>query len=527
MKKGLLKTTGKLIALILVFTLVMLSSALCYASTGTVYSLINQSNNVVNGTAPWSFFALSNSQTDVTQYTQVNPVMNNGYMWCSIETNMQAKPSVSWKANNSSGTVAVRLDNDNGFGSGKGQVAVCFTVPNDGVWKVDSKITNTGTDVFGGDGGSALLSVIKTGETTAPSDRSWSYYIPTSVPAQTSNVAIAQNLTLQAGDKIYLRVSCNYDGYADNFVVKHIITNVTNDSNASVIRRYDLSSVALRNLGQWSFYSASKYESNPDNYSTLLPTWGQWGMYVAYFESNRWATPYFFADDGSSTIYPRGDNIGGTPIKVVAGWTAPESGCYKVYIQTSNVGPGDQKGGDGGFIRINTLLAGSATYTTDKTITLGASMPSGNTVYTETVVKNLNVGDRIMLESDPNWDGWGDLFATNYNITKIEPAFSIAFNVGGTVKTYGQLNKNDVVNTTATFSNATSDTLPATFFIGLYEANTLKAVYPANSVSFAPGEQKTIPLQFTMPDASANLSMKAFIWSDFNSIKPLASVITN
>jgi len=237
----------------------------------------------------------------------------------------------------------VRFRAGNTAGNDK-DVAVMFTVPEDGSYNIYLDVVNkgqTGSNGYRGFGNSDFgrLSVITSGETSETSQNSTDFAIPNAnadVGAEFDSVS-----ELTAGTRIFLRIHNGHQWDFDDFYAKFIITKYDKNGNAEKV--YDLNRAGYSSLGNVQFLRAKSGETDASKYMpmfaakpqnvTSVPAFAD--GYAAPVAANvKWANSKVSMNGTPNVGWNKADGVltvtSGTEDFLMS-WTAPESGKYKIY----------------------------------------------------------------------------------------------------------------------------------------------------------------------------------------------------
>ncbi len=170
--------------------------------------------------SPWRFYIKSTSDDYRDTYTQIGLTVNEENSVIASADGTTARPSVAWnKLTGKADGIYVMGERDASTKNKKGRVLVEFTAPVGGNYKFNFSCKNIGTDVKGGDGGSASMTFYGPNDALDVTSVA-SVNIPIS-SNEPQEVTMTKTVKLKRGQSIALHFGVNYDGYGDRFNVKY------------------------------------------------------------------------------------------------------------------------------------------------------------------------------------------------------------------------------------------------------------------------------------------------------------------
>lgn len=180
--------------------------------------------NIIDATqkeeSPWKFYIANSGDNYRDKYTEVGVYTSEDKTVRVSADGGGGRPNIYWDETTAKDEgVYVYVERDSSTASNKGNMIVEFTAPKGGNYIFNFECKNIGSDVVGGDGGSANMTFYgKNDALDATSVGSVS--IPVS-SRDAQIVSISKNVKLKRGQSVALRFGANYDGYGDCFQVKY------------------------------------------------------------------------------------------------------------------------------------------------------------------------------------------------------------------------------------------------------------------------------------------------------------------
>ncbi|MEG1880353.1 MAG: hypothetical protein RR145_03445, partial [Oscillospiraceae bacterium] len=218
---------------------------------------------------PWSFYATSGNDAESLEGAGYGDVTNSEYYLPVVpqyvsSNSVQAgvlvtpekdgrsrfyiRPEYEWDVKISEDLkerATFYLDSNDRVKSGKGQIVVGFTVPEDGTYNIYGNFVNAGGNDYLteketlGDGGFARISILPKGENLETKDNTNEVKIPVASEGKwKEEIYEKDNNDLKKGDRIFLRVSSGDNGIGDVFQVVYRISSIASDGK--VLSTYDI-----------------------------------------------------------------------------------------------------------------------------------------------------------------------------------------------------------------------------------------------------------------------------------------------
>jgi len=408
-----------------------------------------------------------------------------------------------------------------------GDVAVSFTAPDDGNYDIYSYFENRGMRGITVNGECMhRISILQNGAIKETSQNT----TDTLFGAFKNGVAPepleqTKSVYLKRGDMVFVRISAYNDGYNDQVYGKVIITQ--KDEVGEALAIYDLSDVGMSDTGDFKFYYANPDVTDTKSYTRLhmtsdgplaahtgRPPWTEGEMDDLYLSpAIRWDAKE------SERVTMKNDSR-----DCIISWTAPENGRYKVSVDAQR---SDNALAQGGEIAVSVVENGTnenstkwfsvaATATTPTENSGETWLNQGDTIFFRAHSDAVNA--RLRLESGITIENTSNLLTARYFIGDTQIENINGFTAGSQVTA-----KIDVKNTTKLPINAYA-------IVGIYDAQGRLLDYGKSSkFTVLSYRTKSTTAKFTVPQHSGNVTVKAFLWNDLNTLKPvtLAEVLAD
>lgn len=185
-----------------------------------LYNVIDAASDDEN--SPWKFYIANSQDNYRDKYTQVGVTVGEDNTAVASADGTTARPSAVWNVNTAADDgINVWVERDASTRNNKGQLIIEFTAPRGGNYKFDFNCKNIGTDVLGGDGGSAAVTFYgKNDKLDATAVGSIGIPVSSKNPQE---VKMSKNVKLKRGQSIALRFGANVDGFGDCYRVKYSV----------------------------------------------------------------------------------------------------------------------------------------------------------------------------------------------------------------------------------------------------------------------------------------------------------------
>ena len=173
--------------------------------------------------SPWKFYAAASSGNERDTYTQSSVILNeDNSVVVSPNGSSSQRPFATWNMDTVDDEgIYVYVESDAAAVGRQGNLIMEFTAPVGGNYLFDLECTNIGSDVIGGDGGTANMTFY------GPNDNLDAASVGSvRIPVSSQNpqtVTLTQNVKLKRGQSVALRFGANVDGYGDRFKIKYTV----------------------------------------------------------------------------------------------------------------------------------------------------------------------------------------------------------------------------------------------------------------------------------------------------------------
>ena len=452
----------------------------------------------------------------------------------------EAKSMLLIKPNSYDNRVRFWLDEPRKLSSKKGDIIVCFTVPENGIYNISHELYDEGIDeALSGDGGIVRRTILTDGETFETSQNSEDFIFTKDAPSKES-----KKTELSYGDKIYIRVSVGETATNDNFYGKVIIDRHENENSTKILQTYDLSKVGMSTAGNWSFMNSqpdntdySKYHhmfaynrtqtgkaeayssgANGKRYTVTLPAQVNKAPYV------KWSLT------GEGVVELKGGSSSGTFLKQanpLIVWTAPQDGLYSL-----DLGLTADSAVTGSTISVSLLAAGEKE---DKNILKTVSF-NGGELSSEDLREigcSMKKDDKLIIRFS-TFSGTAPVadavYSANPKVRRLMENFEATyFKVMDGQETQitdlANVSEGDVIRVKLKGDNILPVPSNVQCYTGIYDGDKLIKTCTADSimVNAYSGTERTV--ECVIPKAMASPELRTFIWSDFNKAVPLCDEI--
>ena len=467
---------------------------------------------------------------------------------------MQA-PSINVTTNASHGMAHFFIDGPQNTYKKKGDVAVCFTVPQEGYYSIYHYFMNKGRGLAAGGDGILRRSIMKDGEVIEDEYNSKDFMFGSFTDGEPLAPVTEDTVSeyLKKGDKVYFRISSVTDRYNDDFWGKIKITNT--DVNGNVIKIYDLIDLQMSQTDQWRFYQTPASNIKADTYTRLFVrdyssqdrvmadlndgTSQYIGAYSYIWETPRFnssiismpSITWFYNETGGrptsdyevtmeiSTASKTIDLLSGkkytsydktsTPI---IGWVAPKDGYYKLEYRAKHV----NNNGDSTAVIATYLPAG----TEDDTNTVSVvDLENDTTTWkvAEPTVKYMRAGDRYMMRYIRDDEKAGKIYIkpTVTELFKFESDISVSDGVMTAVSEY-----NDV-------AGEVEGNQSVQFIYAVYKDNKIVGIFTSETKTLTTQYAGTgaVTTTYNLPSTEGKYTAVSYVWNSAEGMIPLADAI--
>ncbi|MBE7044494.1 MAG: hypothetical protein E7397_03120 [Ruminococcaceae bacterium] len=423
--------------------------------------------------------------------------------------------------------------------SKKGDIIVCFTAPEDGVYNILHELYDEETDgTKTGDGGIVRRTILCDGETMESAQNSEDYEFSKDAPSKEN-----KKVTLSAGDRVYIRVSAGATAQNDNFYGKVILDRYASDNDTEIIETYDLSKVAMSTAGNWSFMNSLWDNTDYTQYHHMFAYERNNGNAEAYsssFNGRKYTvtatagvnkTPSVkWSLSGEGEVMLKSGGSSGTFLKranPLLVWTAPKDGLYSL-----DLGLSDASATEGSTITVSLLKNGEKNDTNIiKTVTF-----DGEALTTEELSEigcSLKKDDKLIIrfaKASGTTQAANAEFTAKPSIRKLMENFEASyFKVSEETETkidnLSAVQAGDVVRVVLKGDNILSEETAMQAYTSIYEGGKLVATYPAESILVGAYSPAEITIECTIPEGVTAPEFATFVWTDFNKAAPLCNEI--
>lgn len=399
-----------------------------------------------------------------------------------------------------------------------GDVAISFTAPDDGYYDIYNCFENRGTGPTSSGKCMHRITVLQNGEITENAQNTTdTLFGEFSGGAMSEPLEFTKSVQLKRGDMVFIRVSAYNDGYNDKVFGRVIITQ--KDELGEPVRVYDLSDVGMSDTADFKFYYAEPEETDTQSYRRLHPTSD--GALAAH--TGR--TPYTVGTPDDQYLSPaiRWDGKENELVTIKNGeqdsiisWTAPENGRYKVTLGAERLNYERAYGGD---IRVSIVKNGSNIDDTNW-FTLSIDDITQQTDGYETW---LNKGDTIYFRAHSDVDNAKLRLQSSITIENTSNLLTARYFIGDTELTdVSQFIKDSAVTAKIDVKNTTKLPINAYAIIGVYDATGSLITYAAsNKFTVLANRTKETTVDFTVPEHTGDITVKAFLWNDLETMQPV------
>lgn len=402
-------------------------------------------------------------------------------------------------------------------------VTPCFTVPEDGNYSIESDIKNYGWLVNGligyGDRNMARISIFK-GDDSVETDENCTEFEIKPMNVETEKYDSGK-IALTKGDRIYLGVYNGTDGNLDDFIGTFKITQY--DAQNEVKEVFSLGDVSFTKTEDWHFFKSKADNTDIKNYMPIYaakPTWlnyayGFNGGYAATTTSNWNNSKVAMANNGSIGWNKNSETFTvktGSDDNIIT-YDIKEAGKYFIKVTAQNTG--SFASSDGAIIKLS-KLTGDTTDDTDVIGTLTVPASDGNEHICASL-KELEVGDRVMLRINKNQTINNDTLKMKYSLEIVNDNLNVTCKKNGTtdVTSANQIEIGDELKFSVGFTNYSSDTIPVQSFVALYNENNVitkaLAAEPKDVLGYA--EEK---FEMTTTVTEKVNKIVVFAWDNFS-----------
>lgn len=401
-----------------------------------------------------------------------------------------------------------------------GDVAVSFTAPDDGYYDIYNCFENRGMGIQ--DSGNCMhrITVLQNGEIKETAQNTTdTVFGEIRGGIKSEPVEFTKTVYLSRGDMVFIRVSAYDDGYNDKVFGKVIITQ--KDELGDSIAVYDLSDVGMSYTGDFNFYNAAPSETNIQNYKKLyLHSDGPIAAHTGI-------SPYVVGDINDLYLSPamRWDGKENELVTIKNGsddgiisWTAPENGRYKVTVGSQRT---DYELAYGGDIKVSVVPSGSD-IDNSNWFTVSASATTMNTGNSETW---LNKGDTVFFRAHSDVNNARLRLENSITIENTSNTLTVRYFNGSTELTdISQFTSGSDLTAKIDIVNKTKLPINAYALIGIYNSEGELIKYSASSkfTVFA-NKTKSSSVNFTMPEHTGDVTIKAFLWNDLTTLTPVTT----
>lgn len=432
------------------------------------------------------------------------------------------------------------LDEPQKLSSKKGDMIVCFTAPQEGVYNILHEMYDEEIDeTVKGDGGIVRRTVLKNGETTETAANSEDFVFTKASPSKES-----KKIALLADDKVYIRVSVGADSKNDNFYGKIIIDRYENESSTKILETYDLSKVAMSTAGNWSFMNSLPDNRDYSKYHHMFAyNRAQTGKAEAYssgLNGKKYTvttaaqvnkSPYVkWSLSGGGTVELKGGSSSGTFLKQanpLIVWTAPEDGLYSL-----DLGLTSSSADVGADVFVSLLKNGMK----DDTNVIKKVSFDGEELSEEElsgVGCSMKKDDKLIIRFA---SGKGEtaaanaMYYANPKVRKLSESFEVSYFKAADeteipISDLTSVNAGDVVRIKLKGDNILPNNITMQAFTGIYDGEKLHRTYASKSILVNAYSQAELEVECEIPDSVNTPEFRTFIWTDFNKAAPLCDEI--
>lgn len=401
-----------------------------------------------------------------------------------------------------------------------GDVAVSFTAPDDGYYDIYNCFENRGAGVANGGKCMHRITVLQNGEITETAQNTTDTLFGEVVNGiKGEPVEFTKSVKLKRGDMIFIRVSAYNDGYNDKVFGKVRITQ--KDELGDLVEVYDLSDVGMSDTGDFKFYYAEPDETDTKSYRRLYPTSD--GALAAH--TGR--TPYTVGTPEDQYLSPaiRWDGKENALVTIKNGeqdsiisWTAPENGRYKVTLGAQRL---DYDRAYGGDILVSIVKNGLTVNDTNWfTLSIDDTMQK-----TDNREEWLNKGDTIYFRAHSDADNTKLRVQSSITIENTSNLLTARYFIDDVQLTdVSQFDSKSVVTAKIDVKNTTKLPINAYAIIGVYDATgELIACEASEKLTVFANRTKAATVNFTVPEHTGDITVKAFLWNDLSTMMPVTS----
>lgn len=391
----------------------------------------------------------------------------------------------------------------NGFGT----AIIGWTAPEAGTYIFDFEGFNFGTNVKGNSTRHRMA--YKKAEETVP------VFIENfENPGASANIGgrHTTQLSVEAGETIYLLSDANGDGWGDSMDMKYKITNANDASkswSASDMYRYELNDSPYRlwytNGGAVDLagFKAADLLYQDDNHQVITTQTGKWDNPFIQIHS-----------DGIISIVPEKtiENRKGSP---VISFDVPADGFYKIDMNMVHDGAG---GGAGTFIRLY-KASGREKYLGDPIAVTNTLVHNGDKAEILKIVE-AKKGDKIYLAAIPHVDGYAFHMSGHYKITKLEK-FNFSYKQDE-VDIFSAAELKSGSTFTASLDYLDNKAQNLTLVTAVYNAEgTMTAIGLSDPAVSQAGTPTPLTASLTLPEMTAGTTVRTFVVDGINTLVPL------